>query len=157
MKKKIKGKYDSKLEVRLAEYWHAHVDKSIVAQYKFHPVRSWRFDFAFPELYIAIEIQGFGTGHTSYTGMQRDYEKHNSAMAIGWGIVYLMSSDLTQVRIKSTIHMITSILETRQGNHHLLEGIKKLNDKKRATIHKKQPESVNFLDEARRALRERFD
>lgn len=28
----------------------------LVCEYRFHPVRKWRFDFAFPSLRLAIEI-----------------------------------------------------------------------------------------------------
>lgn len=68
-------------------------------QYRFHPVRRWKMDFAWPELLLAVEIQG-GTysrkrsGHTTGTGTQRDYEKNNAAVLLGWQVLYFSSKDL---------------------------------------------------------------
>lgn len=66
----------------------------------------WRFDFAFPPVKLAIEIQGYGRGHTSYMGMYADYQKHNSAIRHGWRIIYLMSNDLKPDTIEKTLAWI---------------------------------------------------
>lgn len=57
------------------------------AEFRFHPTRKWRFDFAWPESKVAIEIDGgafkFGGGkHMS----PADYEKINVAQAMGWKV-----------------------------------------------------------------------
>lgn len=68
-------------------------------QYRFHPVRQWAFDFAFPNVRLAVEIQG-GTamrgrsGHTSISGMQADYAKYNAAQLRGWRVLLYTSLDL---------------------------------------------------------------
>lgn len=57
------------------------------------PVRQWRFDFAWPESLVAVEIQG-GTWvahgsagyHGSGRGIEQDAEKLNAAVAIGWRV-----------------------------------------------------------------------
>ena len=62
-----------------------------VQEYRFHPVRRWRFDFAFPEHKVAVEIEGgtFGkckSRHTTGTGYEKDCEKYNAAILNGWRV-----------------------------------------------------------------------
>ena len=57
-------------------------------EYKFNPVRKWRFDFAFME-WIAVEIEGgiWTQGrHTRGSGFVKDAEKYNTAAALGWRV-----------------------------------------------------------------------
>ena len=59
-------------------------------EFRFHPVRRWRFDFAIPELKLAIEIEGgsWTQGrHTRGKGYQGDIEKYNTAQLMGWKIL----------------------------------------------------------------------
>lgn len=61
-----------------------------VTEYKFHPVRKWRFDFAYPERKIAIECEGavWTQGrHTRGGGYQKDCEKYNAATILGWRVL----------------------------------------------------------------------
>lgn len=58
-------------------------------EHQFHPIRKWRFDFAIPEIWAAIEIEGgvFIQGrHTRGAGTVKDMEKYNTASAMGWSI-----------------------------------------------------------------------
>lgn len=74
-------------------------DVSPIRQYRFHEKRRWRFDFAWPESLLGVEIQG-GTamrsrsGHTSISGIQKDYEKLNAAQLAGWRVLQYTSLDL---------------------------------------------------------------
>lgn len=59
-----------------------------VREYKFHPVRKWRFDFAFADM-VAVEIEGgiWTRGrHTRGSGFIKDCEKYNTAAALGWRV-----------------------------------------------------------------------
>lgn len=59
-------------------------------EYHFHPERKWRFDFAFPEEKIAIEIEGgifSGGAHTRGGKFIKDAEKYNSAAVMGWRVL----------------------------------------------------------------------
>ena len=59
-------------------------------EYKFHPDRRWRFDFAYPDKKIAIEIEGgvYSRGrHTRPIGFIKDCEKYNAATMLGWRIL----------------------------------------------------------------------
>lgn len=55
-------------------------------EYHFHPVRKWRFDFAYPDKMLAIEVEG-GTWnrgrHTRGQGFEDDCEKYNEAVVLG--------------------------------------------------------------------------
>lgn len=97
MKKKFKatsGSYDSNFEQKFHALWKEHNPYPIVHHHTVHFSKKWEIDFAFPQEKIAIELQGFGTGHTSYMGMLRDYHKHNDLVTNGWLLLYFMSSDL---------------------------------------------------------------
>jgi very-short-patch-repair endonuclease len=51
----------------------------------------WRFDFAIPELKIAIEIDGgvwSGGRHSGGAGQIRDMEKGNAAVMLGWRVLH---------------------------------------------------------------------
>lgn len=61
----------------------------VVCEYRFHPVRKWRFDFAIPEKKIALEYEGIFAGksrHTTVTGYTADTEKYNEAARLGWRV-----------------------------------------------------------------------
>jgi len=105
--------YDSKLEKTFHSEWKKHSKFPLKPQHKFHCTRQWRFDFAHLPTLTAIEIQGFGEGHTSYEGMASDYAKHNEALRYGWIIIYIMSKDIDTKRIAKTIRYIESIITQR--------------------------------------------
>lgn len=51
--------------------------------------RKWRFDFAFPEKKIAVEVEGgiySGGRHTRGYGFIADMEKYNTAAELGWRV-----------------------------------------------------------------------
>lgn len=59
-------------------------------EYRFHPKRRWRFDFAFPEQRVAVEVEGgvFVNGrHSRGAGMLADMEKYNAAAEAGWVVL----------------------------------------------------------------------
>ena len=61
-----------------------------VREFRFHPVRKWRFDYAVPEHMVALEVEGgvwTGGRHTSSQGFLGDIEKYNTATVMGWKVV----------------------------------------------------------------------
>ena len=59
-------------------------------EYRFHPVRRWRFDWAWPEHLLAVEYEGgvFGQGrHTRGKGYSNDCLKYNNAVLMGWKVL----------------------------------------------------------------------
>lgn len=61
-----------------------------VSEHKFHPTRNWRFDYAWPEKRIALEVEGgvfSGGRHTNPNGFMGDMEKYNECVLHGWRLI----------------------------------------------------------------------
>lgn len=61
-----------------------------VPEFKFHPHRRWRFDWALPALSVAVEVEGgawIGGRHTRGAGFERDLEKYAEALILGWVVL----------------------------------------------------------------------
>lgn len=60
-------------------------------EYRFHPKRKWRVDFAWPEQKIIFEAEGGiykpGEGHASARRFTDDCEKYNEAVILGWSVL----------------------------------------------------------------------
>lgn len=66
-------------------------------EYPFHPARDWRFDFAWVEAQVAVEIDGgtwSGGRHTRGTGYAKDAEKLNEALVWGWRVLRFTTDQL---------------------------------------------------------------
>lgn len=62
-------------------------------EYRFHPVRRWRFDFCWRPQMLALEVEGGawipgGGRHNRAQGFHKDREKYSAAAILGWRIVY---------------------------------------------------------------------
>ena len=61
-----------------------------VTEYRFHATRRWRFDYAWPNWHVALEVDG-GTWvagrHSRGAGYERDCEKLNTATLLGWRVL----------------------------------------------------------------------
>lgn len=67
----------------------ARLDVGLHLEYRFDKKRLWRFDFAYPDRLIAIEVEGgvwSGGRHTTGKGFTDDCEKYNQAAALGWRV-----------------------------------------------------------------------
>lgn len=59
-------------------------------EYRFHPVRRWRFDYAWEAAQLAVEIEGGtwqGGRHSRGAGYEQDAEKQNTALSMGWRLL----------------------------------------------------------------------
>lgn len=68
------------------------MDRGMSREYRFHPDRRWRFDFAWPDLALAVEIEGRGR-HQTVVGFRHDCEKYNEAIAGGWRVMRFPATD----------------------------------------------------------------
>jgi hypothetical protein len=67
------------------------------AEVRFHPVRKWRFDYAWRNRKIAVEIEGglFVAGrHGRGAGYRADLEKYNTALLMGWSVYHFLPEQL---------------------------------------------------------------
>lgn len=82
--------------------------------------RRWRFDFAWPEYKLAVEIEGLVVmriggelvckgRHASIAGFKADCEKYAWATVFGWRV---MRFEQSQVTDKTAIDMLTRALHT---------------------------------------------
>ena len=81
-----------------------------VREHRFHPVRRWRFDYAWPEQRVALEVEGgvwTGGRHTRGAGFVGDMEKYNAATVAGWRVVRVVPGKLCA---SATVGMLESLL-----------------------------------------------
>lgn len=68
-----------------------------VREYRFHPTRKWRFDVAFPDVLVCVEIEGMtpaGGRHQRWGGFRNDVEKYREAALLGWTVLRYTGDDL---------------------------------------------------------------
>ena len=68
-----------------------------ICEFTFHPTRLWRFDYAWPECWVALEVEGgifSGGRHTRGAGFLKDMEKYNEATRLGWRVLRCTPSTL---------------------------------------------------------------
>ena len=84
----------SPLELRLLVLIRATGFEEPVTEYAFanHLGRRWRFDFAWPDQLLAVEVDGGawvpgGGRHTRGAGFAADHDKFNRATLMGWRVL----------------------------------------------------------------------
>lgn len=86
-------------------------------EYKFHPTRRWKFDFANELLKIAVEYNGGlfmarRGGHQSVKGTRNDWEKLNSAQILGW---MCLQFGPDETRSGEAMNVIERAIQARQA------------------------------------------
>lgn len=82
-----------------------------VKEYQFHKSRKWRFDYAFIEHKIALEVEGgvyTGGRHIRPKGFLNDIEKYNTAAMLGWRVLRTTPDNL---RTFKTIELIRCAIQ----------------------------------------------
>jgi very-short-patch-repair endonuclease len=84
------------------------------SQYKFHPERGWKSDFAYPSHRLLIEIEGGiwrrgGGAHSHPSNILRDIEKYNAAALLGF---YVLRFSDREIKDQSCIETVRNFLET---------------------------------------------
>ena len=100
------GKEVNPFQRAYANYIQELVGFVVELEYKFHPKRRWRIDYAIPKLKIAIEVEGglfkkttyfdkktgkvkthIGGRHNTPASFLKDTEKYNELAAYGWLLI----------------------------------------------------------------------
>lgn len=98
-------------EYRFAAEACGGTGRGVKARLKAAGLKDWRFDFAYPEQQLAIEVEGGGwTGgrHTRGAGFAEDLRKYDAAMRLGW-VVYRVDGAL--IRTGQAVKTIKRLLE----------------------------------------------
>jgi hypothetical protein len=87
-----------------------------VFEHKFHPIRKWRMDIAWPDNSetaalsgrggVALEVQGgifINGGHNRGAQLLKEWEKYHAAQALGWKLAWTTPKDLLTEKTASII------------------------------------------------------
>ena len=80
-------------------------------EHKFHPTRKWRFDFAWPDRKLYLEVDGgiWTNGrHVRGAALKSEWEKRNTATVMGWRGLWCEPCDLCTMDMAKVI--IASLL-----------------------------------------------
>lgn len=95
-----------------AYYWRIGPDlPQPVEEYRFHVTRKWRFDFAWPDYKIAVEVDGgqwLARGGRHNT--DKDREKMNAAAEMGWR-VFRYSVDMLNADGSACATQVAGVLD----------------------------------------------
>ena len=81
-------------------------------EYRFHPTRKWRFDFAWPGERLAVEVEGitYEQGrHQRKEGFEKDLEKYEAALLRGWTVYRCSPRMIKEGSAASTIQFLLDI------------------------------------------------
>lgn len=90
-----------------AKIYEARLGCECWAEWRFHPVRKWRFDYAFPKEMVAVEIDGglfIGGRHSGGMGQKRDFEKLNAAAEMGWRVFHFTPGERLKTTTLTQLH-----------------------------------------------------
>jgi len=85
-----------------------------VPEFLFAPPRRWRFDWAWPSRWVALEVDGglfSGGRHARGAGIRADMEKLNEAALLGWCVLRCLPEALAST---GTIELLRRALARRE-------------------------------------------
>lgn len=128
LERKFIALWERRADILLQHGW-LHDEIPLLAcerEWYFHPSRRWKFDFAWPEALVALEIDGGMTyrrigsrlyvvpsGHASPEGRRQDIEKSNAALALGWLVFRATSTMLTGRAAEQLVLMLAAVYRAR--------------------------------------------
>lgn len=87
-------------------------------EFAFHPVRGWRFDFAWPDALVALEIEGgvfSGGRHSRGAGIREDMTKYNEAQLLGWMVIRVLPEWIKKGRALLLVERALALRTPRTG------------------------------------------
>ena len=106
------------------KFVHDQTGLTVTKELEFHPSRKWRFDYAIPEIMLAIEVEGgvfkkrtytnkrgetittTGGRHNSASGFLGDMEKYNAAALAGWKVYRVTPAKLMTSEVLNVINSL---------------------------------------------------
>jgi very-short-patch-repair endonuclease len=90
-------------------------------QYRFHPTRRWTFDFCWPDLKLALEVEGgiWTKGrHTRGKGYEKDCEKYNEAALAGFRLLRVTTD---MVKAGTALNVVERAIQAAQNEAALVD------------------------------------
>lgn len=104
------AKPPSRLEKRFELLWQQLSGPELEKEFRFHPVRKWRADFAHLGSRTLIEIEGgiYVNGrHNRAGGFAADLKKYLEAALAGWRVVRLGPNELTANYVGRLVSLVS--------------------------------------------------
>ncbi len=101
----------SRLEMAFLTLWRASGGPELEKEFRFHPTRKWRADFAHLPSRTLIEIEGgiYVNGrHNRGAGFAADLEKYFEATLAGWRVIRLGPDELTANCIARLVSLVSA-------------------------------------------------
>lgn len=98
-----------------AEEWGEQEYPRPEREWRFYRFRQWKFDYAWPEQLVAVELEGgiFNQGrHGRGAGIAEDSIKYNAAAFIGWAVIRITPPELRQSPVP-TLEQIARLIHRR--------------------------------------------
>lgn len=97
---------------KFAHIWDTDgISGPLVREYEFDADRKWRFDFAWPPIKLAVEIDGFGFGHQAPNRIEDNHMKQNAAVLQGWRVFRFTSAGLGSLqKIKDAVAVVVEAM-----------------------------------------------
>lgn len=112
----------STLERTFSELWDLLDGPELLQEYRFHPPRRWRADFAHLASRTLIEVEGgvWSKGrHVNPKGFMADAEKYLTATMDGWSVLRLTQPLITP----DTIRRIIEYVRQRATSQYMARGM----------------------------------
>lgn len=117
----------TQLEQQMIYNLEAHKIEGWVREYHYHPTTKQRFDFAWPDIMLAVECEGgiypfkckktgkliMRGGHTSIRGFLEDCDKYNTAASMGWTVLRFANPHIMSGKCVDTIKLCVELLKRR--------------------------------------------
>lgn len=108
----------SRLEERFLSLWNLLGGPVLEREFRFHPERRWRADFALVESRVLIEVEGgiwVNGRHNRAAGFNSDLEKYLEAGLLGWQVFRFGPDQITLENVKRLLMAVSPCGKHRSG------------------------------------------
>ena len=100
----------SKLEQTFIEAWRLHAAGFPEPEHQ-HVIDGSRFDFAWPDYRIAVELDGIGWGHSTIAMKRDDATKQRAAVVLGWRVLRFTTGCLgSKAQREQAVHAVLYLM-----------------------------------------------